>query len=236
MGLRIILLGPPGAGKGTQAQFIAEELGVPQISTGDILRRHVQERSELGQQVQAYLDSGSLVPDQLACAMVADRLAQPDCAKGYILDGFPRTQSQAEALTTLLTQQGEEIEVVIDIAVPDEEIVARLSGRRWCPVCGAVYNVRLGLSRAEPNRCQRPGCAGTLVLREDDHPETVRERLRVYHEVTEPVRQYYAQAGVLRSIPAAGLSPKDVFSKIQPVLAMAERHDRRAFRKRDRNS
>lgn len=217
--MRIILLGAPGAGKGTQAKRIAERLDVPHISTGDIFRRHLKEGTELGKQVQGYLDSGGLVPDDVTCAIVADRLAQEDCAKGYILDGFPRSQAQAHALKDMLEKQGRRIDLVVDLAVPDEEIVERLSARRSCPKCGAVYNLKYSPPKGAPNRCDTPGCGEELVQRVDDKPETVRERLRVYRETTEPLVAYYREEGLLKRVDCAGLKPDEVFERIELLVA-----------------
>lgn len=219
MSLRLILLGAPGAGKGTQAKRVADAHGLPHISTGDIFRKHLKEGTELGRQVQQYLEGGRLVPDELTCAIVADRLNEPDCAKGYILDGFPRSVGQAEALSALLAKKGQEIDAAVDIAVPDSEIVDRLSARRSCPVCGNIYNLKYSPPPDGGNACGREGCPGQLVQREDDKEETIRERLRVYHETTEPVIGYYRNQGLLHEIPASGLSPDAVYAKIEDVLA-----------------
>jgi len=213
------MLGAPGAGKGTQAQRISAAYQVPQISTGDIFRKHLREGTDLGKQVQQYLKSGALVPDELTCAIVADRLNAPDCANGYILDGFPRSQAQAEALDELLAKRQETLDAVIEIDVPDAEIVERLSTRRSCPVCGAVYNLKFGPFSSKDGQCDRVGCEAGLVQREDDRAETVQERLRVYHETTRPIRDYYEKKGLLKSIPASRLSVEDLFSKIEEVLA-----------------
>ncbi len=217
--MRIILLGAPGAGKGTQAKRIAERLDVPHISTGDIFRRHLKEGTELGKQVRGYLDSGGLVPDDVTCTIVADRLAQADCEKGYILDGFPRSQAQAHALKDMLEKQGRRIDLVVDLAVPDEEIVERLSARRSCPKCGAVYNLKYSPPKGAANRCDTPGCGEELLQRVDDKPETVRERLRVYRETTEPLAAYYREEGLLKRVDCAGLTPDEVFEKIEGLVA-----------------
>ena len=212
------MLGAPGAGKGTQAQRIARDHGLPHISTGDIFRKHLKEGTDLGKQVQDYLNSGALVPDELTCAIVADRLVEPDCANGYILDGFPRSQAQAEALDAFLSKQGDRIDAAIDIDVPDEEIVERLGARRSCPVCGAVYNLRFSPPKGDDRHCDREGCGAELTLRDDDKPDTIRQRLNVYKETTKPIRAFYDERGLLRSIPAAGLPPDDVYAEVEEVL------------------
>jgi adenylate kinase len=210
------MLGAPGAGKGTQAQRIAADYDVPHISTGDIFRRHLREETELGKQVQSYLNSGELVPDELTCSIVADRVAKDDCREGYVLDGFPRSTYQAEALTRMLRERDEQIDLAIEIEVPDEEIVERLSARRSCASCGAVYNVKFAPPQGDAEHCDK--CSGELVQRDDDKPETIRQRLRVYHETTKPVRQYYEQLGVLRSVTGSQSTPDDVFERIKKVL------------------
>ncbi len=218
MGLRIVMLGAPGAGKGTQAETIAANYGLPHISTGDIFRKHLKEGTDLGKQVQGYLNSGALVPDDLTCSIVADRLTQADCAAGYILDGFPRSQVQAEALTSLLDKKGEQITLAIDVDVPDAEIIVRLSARRSCAVCGAIYNLKFKAPKGEAGKCDRPGCAGDLIQREDDKPDTICQRLNVYHETTEPIIAYYKEKGLLHSVPASGLTPDQVYGEIETIL------------------
>lgn len=210
MGLRIIMLGAPGAGKGTQASRIAESRGLPHISTGDIFRKHLKDGTELGQQVQQYLNAGELVPDELTCAIVADRLTEGDCANGYILDGFPRSQPQAEALKKMLEERNESIDVAIDIDVPDADIIERLSARRTDPETGAVYNLKFN----PPS----PEVAEKLVQRDDDKPETIRQRLSVYHETTKPIIDYYEKEGILESIASAGLTPDEVYTKVEAIL------------------
>lgn len=190
--MKIILLGAPGAGKGTQAEVISANYGIPQISTGDLFRA-LDSSSELGKRVKAYSDAGQLVPDEVVIDMVKERIAKDDCANGFILDGFPRTIAQAEALDSM----GVAIDKVIDIEVPDEAIVARLSGRRVCKGCGASYHMEFKKPAVE-GICDR--CAGTLVQRKDDEPETVLERLRVYHEQTEPLKDYFKNTGKLRTV------------------------------------
>ncbi len=186
--MNLILLGAPGAGKGTQAEVICKTYEIPAISTGNIIREAVKNGTELGEKTKSYLDAGALVPDELVIALVKERLAQPDCGKGFILDGFPRTVPQAEALDKM----GVKIDTVVDIEVPDEKIVSRLSGRRVCGSCGASYHLQYKPSKVD-GVCD--SCGGALIQRKDDHPDTVLERLRVYHTQTEPLKEYYAAQG-----------------------------------------
>ena len=188
--MNLILLGAPGAGKGTQAEVISEHLHIPTISTGNIIREALKSGTEMGRKAKEYMDAGKLVPDDVVIGIIQDRLAQPDCANGFILDGFPRTMPQAEALDRM----GVAIDRVIDIEVADETIARRVSGRRVCPGCGASYHVDYK-KPAEEGICDR--CGDTLVQRKDDQPDTVQERLSVYHEQTEPLKQYYASCGKL---------------------------------------
>ena len=188
--MKLILLGAPGAGKGTQAEIISETLQIPTISTGNIIREALKSGTEMGLKAKEYMDTGRLVPDDVVIGIIQERLAKPDCANGFILDGFPRTIPQAEALDRM----GIVIDRVIDIEVADEEIARRVSGRRVCPGCGASYHVDYKKPAVE-GVCDH--CGDTLVQRKDDHPDTVRERLRVYHEQTEPLKGYYAASGKL---------------------------------------
>ena len=188
--MKLILLGAPGAGKGTQAEIISETLRIPTISTGNIIREALKSGTELGRKAKGYMDSGQLVPDDIVIGIIRDRLAQPDCADGFILDGFPRTIPQAEALDRM----GVAIDRVIEIEVADDTIARRVSGRRICPSCGSSYHVDSKRPTVE-GICDR--CGDTLVQRQDDRPDTVRERLSVYHEQTEPLKSYYAAAGKL---------------------------------------
>ena len=192
--MRLIMFGAPGAGKGTQAAILSERLGVPTISTGNILRAAVKNGTPVGLQARSYMDAGKLVPDQVIIGIIAERLEEPDCEKGYILDGVPRTIAQAEALEGA----GIEFDCVLDIEVPDEEIRHRMIGRRACPVCGATYH----LEAAPPKRegvCDN--CGSTLTLREDDKPETVQSRLSIYHGQTEPLKKFYEERGILKVVP-----------------------------------
>ena len=188
--MKLILLGAPGAGKGTQAEFICDKLSIPSISTGNILREAVKNGTEMGKKAKAFIDSGKLVPDEVIISIIKERLAEPDCARGFILDGVPRTVVQAEAIE----KAGIEIDKVVDIEVTDDEIVKRLSGRRVCASCGASYHTVYKPS-ADPTKCDR--CGGELIVRKDDEPSTVLERLAVYHEQTEPLKDFYAARGKL---------------------------------------
>lgn len=197
MGMKIIMLGAPGAGKGTQAKKIAAKYQIPHISTGDIFRANIKEGTELGTKAKAYMDKGELVPDELTCDLVVDRISKPDAANGYVLDGFPRTIPQAEALTRALDERGEKIDFAINVEVPDENIVRRMGGRRACLKCGATYHVEYNAPKVE-NVCDV--CQGELVLRDDDKPETVQKRLSVYHAQTQPLIDYYKAEGVLAEV------------------------------------
>ncbi len=188
--MKLILLGAPGAGKGTQAEVISQHLNIPTISTGNIIREALKSGTEMGMKAKEYMDSGKLVPDDVVIGIIKDRLAKDDCSNGFILDGFPRTIPQAEALDRM----GIVIDKVIDIEVADETIARRVSGRRVCPACGASYHVDYKRPAVE-GVCDK--CGDTLVQRKDDHPDTVRERLHVYHEQTEPLKSYYAAQGKL---------------------------------------
>ena len=191
--MNLILLGAPGAGKGTQAELLIEKLGIPGISTGNMLREAIANGTELGKKVKSYMDGGLLVPDELIMGIVAERTAQPDCANGFILDGFPRTIPQAEALDAL----GVKIDCVLSLEVPDETIVERMSGRRSCPGCGATYHVAYNPSK-DGKTCD--SCGTELTLRADDKPETVLNRLHVYHTETEPLKDYYQNKNLLKSV------------------------------------
>ncbi len=188
--MKLILLGAPGAGKGTQAEIICQKKNIPTISTGNILREALKNGTEMGQKAKSYMESGALVPDEILIGIIKDRLSEDDCQNGFILDGFPRTIPQAEALDAM----GVEIDAVLDIEVPDEEIVSRMSGRRVCEACGSSYHVLYKKPREE-GKCD--SCGGTLVQRKDDHPDTVKERLEVYHTQTEPLKEYYSNQGKL---------------------------------------
>ena len=197
--MRLIFLGPPGSGKGTQAAKLIEKVETAHISTGDILRENVSKRTDLGLQAKGYMDSGKLVPDDLIVEMMKNRLASEDCAKGFILDGFPRTVSQAESLEKMLQQLGISLDAVLLFNVSDEVVVERLSGRRNCRSCGAIYHVRFNPSR-KGSSCQI--CGGELFQREDDREEVIRKRLDVYHQQTSPLPGFYRERGILVEVDA----------------------------------
>ena len=212
--MKIIMLGAPGAGKGTQAKQIADKYGVPHISTGDIFRANIKNGTELGKKAKEYMDQGLLVPDELTCDLVMDRIQQDDCKNGFILDGFPRTIPQAEALTAALEKINEKMDYAIDVDVPDENIVNRMSGRRACLNCGATYHI-VSIPTKVEGICDR--CGQPVVLRDDDKPETVLKRLDVYHKQTQPLIDYYNEQGVLRSVDGT-IDMNDVFAAINDIL------------------
>lgn len=219
MARRIVLLGGPGAGKGTQARRISQKYGLPHISTGDIFRAHTENGTAIGKKIEGYVNSGQLVPDSLVCEIVAGRLAEDDCKSGYILDGFPRSGPQAEELDRLLGERGESLDVAIDLVVSDDEMVARLSARRTCPECGKIYNLKFNPPK-EAEKCDEPGCHGAaLAQREDDKEETIRARLKVYHDTTEPVVSFYDAKGLRKSIDGEHAGPDDVASKIEEIVS-----------------
>lgn len=195
--MKIIMLGAPGAGKGTHAKKITEKFGIPAISTGDIFRENIKNGTELGKKAKEYMDAGNLVPDELVCDLVVDRLKQDDCKKGYILDGFPRTIPQAEALTAALAKDDDAIDYALEIFLEDQAIIDRMSGRRVCKSCGATYHV-VNIPPKTEGVCDE--CDGELIVRDDDAPETVKKRLDVYHEQTAPLIDYYKKQGILKVI------------------------------------
>jgi adenylate kinase len=199
--MNLILLGPPGAGKGTQAQMIVDRYHIPQISTGDILRAAVKGKTSLGATAKEFMDQGKLVPDELVIGIIEERLKASDCRQGFILDGFPRTIAQAEALQPILVKMGKSIDHVINIEVDDEELVRRLTGRRTCKNCGAMFHLIFYPAKKE-GMCDR--CGGLLYQREDDKEETIRTRLKEYQQQTAPLIQYYQEKKKLRSIPGVG--------------------------------
>ena len=192
--MKIVMLGAPGAGKGTQAKKIAAKYDIPHISTGDIFRANIKNGTELGNKAITYMDQGLFVPEELVVDLVVDRVNQEDCKNGYVLDGFPRTIPQAEALDTALAALGQKIDYAINVEVPDANIVKRMSGRRACVACGATYHLEYAPTKVE-NVCDT--CNGELILRDDDAPETVLKRLGVYHDQTQPLIEHYTKVGVL---------------------------------------
>jgi adenylate kinase len=209
--MRFILLGPPGAGKGTQAAVIKEKFSIAHISTGDILRANVKNGTDLGKKARTYMDSGKLVPDDLIIAMVKDRLQEKDCTLGFLLDGFPRTVSQAEALDELVDALDVKLDAVILLDVPDNVVIERLSGRRMCRNCGSIFHVSFNPS-SRGDICDK--CGGEIYQRDDDREEVIRNRLKVYHEQTAPLIEYYENEGILRTVDASESSDN--------VLAMIE--------------
>lgn len=214
--VRVVFLGPPGAGKGTQAQKLAAHEGVPHIATGDLVRRAIRTGSSLGVEFKRYNDLGQLVPDQMVVALVAERLVEPDCKHGFILDGFPRTVPQAKALETLLDQAKVSISAVILFDVQDEVVVRRISGRRTCSKCGHIYHVTFNPPKGSPAVCDV--CGGSLVQRDDDREEVVRKRLAEYHSLTAPLVAFYQSVNVLTRIDGEK-SPSEVESALAKVVA-----------------
>lgn len=212
--MKIVMLGAPGAGKGTQAKMIASKYQIPHISTGDIFRANIKNGTKLGKKAKSYMDQGLLVPDELTVDLVIDRLANDDCKNGYILDGFPRTIPQAEALDAALAKLGEKMDYAIDVDVPDENIVSRMSGRRACTGCGATYHIVYNPSK-KGDCCEV--CGEKLILRDDDKPETVQKRLNVYHEQTQPLIDYYTKQGILKAVDGTQ-DMNDVFTAITNIL------------------
>ena len=212
--MKIILLGAPGAGKGTQAKQIADKYKIPHISTGDIFRANIKNNTELGQKAKQYMDQGLLVPDELTCDLVMDRIKQDDCKNGFILDGFPRTIPQAEALDAALDKINEKMDYAINVDVPDENIVNRMGGRRCCLNCGATYHVVTIPTKVE-GICDR--CGSPVVLRDDDKPETVQKRLTVYHDQTQPLIDYYEKQSILKTVDGTK-SMEAVFDDITAIL------------------
>ena len=211
--MKIIMLGAPGAGKGTQAKMIAEKYGLPHISTGDIFRANIKNGTELGKEAKEYMDKGLLVPDELTVRLLLDRVAQDDCKNGYVLDGFPRTIPQAEVLDEKLSELGEKVDYAINVDVPDENIVNRMSGRRACLSCGATYHI-VSIPPKKEGICDV--CGSELVLRDDDKPETVQKRLTVYHEQTQPLIDYYKKEGCLAEVDGT----KDLDVVFQDIVAI----------------
>ena len=212
--MKIIMLGAPGAGKGTQAKQIAEKYSIPHISTGDIFRANIKGGTALGMEAKEYMDKGQLVPDELTVRILLDRVANDDCKNGYVLDGFPRTIPQAEVLDTEVKKLGETVDFAIDVDVPDENIINRMGGRRACLKCGATYHMTYIPPKKE-GICD--ACGSELVLRDDDKPETVKKRLDVYHEQTQPLIDYYKKQGILKTVDGTQDMDK-VFADIVSIL------------------
>ena len=212
--MKIIMLGAPGAGKGTQAQMICDKYGIPHISTGDLFRANIKNGTELGKKAKDYMDKGQLVPDELTVQLLLDRVANPDCSNGYVLDGFPRTIPQADVLDKELTKLGDKVDFAINVDVPDENIIRRMSGRRACLKCVATYHIEHIPPKTE-GICDR--CGSELVQRDDDKPETVKSRLDVYHEQTQPLIEYYNEKNILKTVDGTR-DLNDVFSDIVKIL------------------
>lgn len=214
--MRLVLLGAPGAGKGTQAKILVEKYAVPQISTGDLLRAAVAAGTALGKEAKSYMDKGELVPDSVVLGMVEERLKQDDCKKGYILDGFPRNTKQAEALDNMLSSLGMSLTAALSVDVPFEDLMKRLTGRRTCKACGQMYNIYFNASKKE-GVCDK--CGGELFQRDDDKEETIKKRLEVYNAQTAPLIDYYGKKGILKSVAGTG-SIDDIFKKVCDALAL----------------
>ena len=212
--MKIIMLGAPGAGKGTQAQMIADQYKIPHISTGDIFRENVKNGTELGMEAKKYMDKGELVPDELTVRILLDRVAKDDCRNGYVLDGFPRTIPQAEVLDKEITEIGDKIDYAIDVDVPDENIIRRMSGRRACLSCGSTFHIEHVPPKKE-GICDR--CGKELILRDDDKEETVKNRLDVYHKQTQPLIDYYTGQNILKTVDGTA-DMMDVFTAITEIL------------------
>ena len=212
--MKIIMLGAPGAGKGSQASRIANEYHLPHISTGDIFRANLKEETELGKQAKSFMDKGELVPDDITIAMLLNRIHEEDCKNGYILDGFPRTIPQAEALTEALAKEGEKIDLALDVEAPDDLIIKRMGGRRTCPNCSAIYHIET-LKPKKEGICDL--CGSELMQRKDDNEETVKNRLKIYHEMTEPLISYYKKENVLEEIDGTENLDK-VFETVKEII------------------
>ena len=212
--MKIVMLGAPGAGKGTQAKMIAEQYGIPHVSTGDIFRMNIKNGTALGMEAKAYMDKGELVPDALTVRILLDRVAQDDCKNGYVLDGFPRTIPQAEVLDAELTKLGDAIDYAINVDVPDENIIRRMSGRRACVSCGATYHI-VHIPPKKEGICDK--CGAELILRDDDKEETVKNRLNIYHAQTQPLIDFYTNKGVLKTVDGT-VDSAEVFAAIKEIL------------------
>ncbi len=215
--MRLVLLGAPGAGKGTQAKKLIEKYGMPQISTGDLLRAAVGAGTELGKEAKTYMDSGNLVPDSVVLGMVEERLRQDDCKNGYILDGFPRNTAQAEALDEMLDKVGMSLDAALSVDVPLEDLMKRLTGRRTCKDCGQMYNIYFSAPATE-GKCDK--CGGELYQRDDDQEETIQKRLEVYTEQTAPLIDYYSGKGILKSVSGTG-NIDEIFANVTATLGIS---------------
>jgi adenylate kinase len=212
--MRLVLVGPPGCGKGTQANLVSSELKIPQVSTGDILRAAVREGTELGSKARGYMDEGQLLPDELIIDLMSERISESDCSNGYILDGFPRTVRQAEGLDKLLSDNAQSLDAVISIEVSDDEVVGRLAGRRQCKMCGDGYHLEFKKPATE-NCCDK--CGGSLYLRDDDREDTIRARLEVYRKQTEPLLAFYKETGLLKSAKGVG-TIEEIFKRVSSLI------------------
>jgi adenylate kinase len=212
--MRLVFLGAPGAGKGTQAKRLVEKYGIPQISTGDLLRAAVAAGTALGKEAKSYMDRGELVPDSVVLGMVKERLSQDDCKKGFILDGFPRNVAQAESLDKMLAEMNMPLDIALNLDVPFDDLMKRLTGRRTCKSCGQMYNVYYSPSKVE-GKCDK--CGGELFQRDDDKEETIKKRLDVYRAQTEPLIDYYSKKGILKSVSGTG-SIDEIFNSICAIL------------------
>ena len=219
--MKIVLLGAPGAGKGTQAKLFVERFGIAHISTGDIFRMNIKNGTELGMKAKVFMDQGLLVPDSLVFDLVIDRLKSPDCSKGYVLDGFPRTIPQAQALDEALEKQGDSIKYAVNVDASDEDIIRRMSGRRVCRGCGAIYHI-VNIPPKQADICDR--CGESLILRDDDKPETVKKRLKVYHEQTSPLIDYYKKRSNMITVDGMK-DPEVVFKEITEFISNMENPD-----------
>ncbi|HUU91720.1 MAG TPA: adenylate kinase [Phycisphaerae bacterium] len=219
--MRLVFMGPPGAGKGTQAKAVADEYGIPHVSSGDIFRAEIAAQTELGKQIKGYLDSGALVPDETTVKAVVGRLDADDCADGWLLDGFPRTQAQAEALDEALDAAGATLDAVVNLEVNPETIVRRMAGRRVCPKCGRSYHTEHIPPKVE-GVCDDQACGAALITRDDDRPETVRKRLATYQEATAPLIEYYDRRGLLIRTDGSG-TPDEVRARLFEQLKNVER-------------
>ena len=212
--MRVVLLGPPGGGKGTQAQKLIEKFKMPQVSTGDLFRAAVKNQTELGKKAKEYMDKGQLVPDEIVIGMVKERMAKDDCKKGFILDGFPRTIGQAEALDKMLPELKMKLDAVVEIAVPDQEVVKRLSGRRTCTKCGAMYHMEFNAPKTA-GKCDK--CGSELYQRDDDNEKTIKSRLDVYHNQTSPLINYYQKKGIYKKVEGTG-DINNIFKNVVKAL------------------